>query len=357
MARDILDAVYGCLMGGAIGDALGASTEGMYYKDIRSKYGRITGFMSYDKIAYSSGLPGAVTDDTTLNYYMCLAIVRKGGRITPDDAAKIWMEELNPDRFWSPDKIAYMKLKAGVSPWDAGRDNIPSACATMAMAPIGIINAGNPTQAYQDGHDIAGINGDGFNRDAPATLAAGVAAALMPGIKVDEVVEIMTNHSSYLVKRAIELTIDLASASDSVDDFTERFYDKMLDWWSRPGLGWRKDHFNQGTSIETVPVAMAMLYLCQGDVNQCVIEAANFGRDADSIASLTGAIAGAMQGASAIRQDWIETSEKANRAFFEEVAEDTKTSFSSMACRLVEALKSERQAVRERAEFLDRILR
>jgi hypothetical protein len=38
----------------------------------------------------------------------------------------------------------------------------------MAMTPIGIINAGNPEQAYQDGYCIVGLQGDGFDRNAPA---------------------------------------------------------------------------------------------------------------------------------------------------------------------------------------------
>lgn len=55
---------------------------------------------------------------------------------------------------------------------------------------------------------------------------------------------------------------------------------------------------------------MALLYLCQGDVNQCLIEGASFGRDADALAGYAGSIAGTLQGASAIRQDWIDTVEK-----------------------------------------------
>ena len=42
MAKDIVDAVYGSLVAGAIGDALGAPAENMYYQDIRVKYGKLT---------------------------------------------------------------------------------------------------------------------------------------------------------------------------------------------------------------------------------------------------------------------------------------------------------------------------
>jgi hypothetical protein len=89
MAQDILDAVYGCLIAGAIGDALGAPAENLYYDQVRERYGRITDLQAYDNVRYSTGLAGAVTDDTTLRHYICLAIVRKGGRITPEDAAQM----------------------------------------------------------------------------------------------------------------------------------------------------------------------------------------------------------------------------------------------------------------------------
>jgi ADP-ribosylglycohydrolase len=363
MAHDILDAVYGCLIGGAIGDALGAPAENLYYDQVRERYGRIADLRAYDNVRYSTGQAGAVTDDTTLRHYMCLAIVRKGGRITPDDAARVWREDLNPDRFWSPDKITWRKLQAGMEPRDAGKGNIPSACATMAMTPIGIINAGDPAQAYQDGWNVASMQGDGPHRDGAAMVAAGVAAALAPGATVESILEAMTARSSDLMRRSIELTLDLAQASapagagipERVEAFTVAFYDRLIDWWSRPRLNWDKTHFPNGTSVESVSITLALLYLCQGQVNHCLVEAANFGRDADSIANLVGSIAGAWQGASAVRADWVAQVEAANRPFFEELEGDPEANFHSMAVRMVEALRGELRATEVRVEMLQQM--
>ena len=225
----------------------------------------------------------------------------------------------------------------------------------MAVAPIGIINAGNPTHTCQDGFNIAFVNQDDVNRDAAATMAAGVAAAFIPGATVDGVLETMTKHSSYLVKRAIELTMDLAYASHRVDEFAAKFYDKMLDWpW--PSLKWKKEHFFSGSSLEILPVTMALLHLCQGDVNQCLIEGASFGRDSDTMARAVGSITGAMRRTSAIRRDWIEACEKANADFFEEIEGDPKANFYSTACRPVEALRAEKRAAQARVDMLERIL-
>ena len=112
-----------------------------------------------------------------------------------------------------------------------------------------------------------------------------------------------------------------------------------------------------GSSLELVPIIMAILYLTKGDVNQAIIEAASFGRDCDTTASLCGSIAGVLHGASAIRQDWIDTVEKANEDFFAEVDGDRTANFLHMARRLVAALQAERSAAQARAGMLERILR
>lgn len=57
---DDCDKVAGWLLGGAIGDALGAAVEFMTIGEIRSKYGS-DGIQSY---APTYGRLGAITDDT-----------------------------------------------------------------------------------------------------------------------------------------------------------------------------------------------------------------------------------------------------------------------------------------------------
>ena len=364
MAKDLLDAVYGCLIGGAIGDALGAPVEGQYYTQIREKHGKLEEFISshksntgadYGGSSGKPGVPGAVSDDTTFRHLMCLAMVRKGGRITPDDFAEVLLEKLNPNRVWVNERIVLAKLRIGMNPWETGRGTPPAGCASMAIAPVGIVNAGDPDQAYLDAFAIASLNQDGENRDAAATLAAGIAAAFLPEATVESVNETMREHSTYVIKRAIELSMELVHASRDVDQFAEKFYARMLDWtW--PSRTWRPDHFFSGSSLEIVPIVMGILHLCKGDVNRCIIEGASFGRDCDTIANIAGEIAGAMQGAAAIRRQWIDQCEKANRDFFQEVEGDPDVNFRSMAERMVGILRSEKHRAAERARFLDRLL-
>ncbi len=62
----------GCLIGGAVGDALGAPIEFMALGNIRSKYG-VEGLTDLD-IAY--GLKGAITDDTQMTLFAADGILR-----------------------------------------------------------------------------------------------------------------------------------------------------------------------------------------------------------------------------------------------------------------------------------------
>jgi ADP-ribosylglycohydrolase len=87
VAKDFFDAVYGCLIGGAIGDAMGAPVENWHHADISKEYGKVERFLPGPRGITTSGEPGEITDDTALKHYMCLAVVGKGGRITPSSSA------------------------------------------------------------------------------------------------------------------------------------------------------------------------------------------------------------------------------------------------------------------------------
>jgi ADP-ribosylglycohydrolase len=357
MADDLFDAVYGCLVGGAIGDALGAPVENWHYRDVRRAHGTVSEFLPQPARA-REGEPGQITDDTTLRHYLCLAIVELGGRVTPDDYARIWLERLNPDRLFMTERIVLEKLRLGMSPWDSGRGQLPADAAVMSIAPIGIVNVGDPRQAYGDAYAVAGIHQDGLERDAAATMAAGQAVAVVPGTSEEDVVAAMLEHSTYAVRRLVERGASLAAGCASADEIVERFYATMLDrsFPTPPGVTWDVQRSVAPTSHEVVPVVTALLLHCEGVADRCLVEGASFGRDADTIASVLGCLSGALTGAHGIRPDWVAASERANREFFEELEGDPDANFRTMAERLIATLAAERSRIRQRAQALDGLL-
>ena len=95
------------------------------------------------------------------------------------------------------------------------------------------------------------------------------------------------------MKNCIEETLAYARECKDYKRFREWFYANRL----RPVTC---------DSRETVPVALSMFYLAQGDPAQTILYAVNFGRDADTIGTMAGALAGAFSGAGRIREEWLD---------------------------------------------------
>jgi hypothetical protein len=76
-------------------------------------------------------------------------------------------------------------------------------------------------------------------------------------------------------------SLRLASTADSYQGFRAQYQARF----SRPIFC---------DSLETVPAAFALALLADGDVRTAVEYAANFGRDTDTIASMAGALCGAL---------------------------------------------------------------
>lgn len=330
------DAIYGSLVGGAAGDALGAPTEGMYYTDIQEKYGRLDTMIG-NTTTYTNQKPGSITDDSVWRHYLCVAILEKGDRITPQDVERTVLNQLNPDRLWVNESIVLERLKAGISPFESGEGGIMCGCSTMGISPVGIINLLDPERAFLDGYLVARVNSSGEECEFAGAFAAAQAAAFEPGMTFDRLLETTRKHSTQIVQRAIDMTMDLVVSCDGVQEYKERFYTSLLDWtW--PMREWAVHKNFCGYSREIIPVVFAILHYCWNDPDAAIIEGANFGRDCDTIASLVGTILGTVHGGTAIRADWRDLCERANADFFAELLGDPTKGFEWMAAELEKAV-------------------
>jgi ADP-ribosylglycohydrolase len=210
----------------------------------------------------------------------------------------VWLEGLNPDRLFYTERIVLEKLKLGMNPWETGCGQLPADATIMAIAPVGIINAGDPTQAYQDAFCLASIYQDGLERDAAATVAAGLAEAFSPDASAQDVLEAMEEHATQEVGRMVFMALELARTAGRVGRFVEAFYDSMLDrsFPVPPEEGWVKERSPAPTSREVLPAVAGIFYLCEGEPERCIAEGASVGRDADMISSILGARRGTARG-------------------------------------------------------------
>ena len=88
-------------------------------------------------------------------------------------------------------------------------------------------------------------------------------------------------------------------------------YDTVGEEYRSPGLGARRP--SRLHAIEELPIALGMLVVARGDFRSAVLGSVNYGRDADSTATMAAAVAGALGGAAAVPQEWSTVVAEASR--------------------------------------------
>ncbi|MET9127616.1 MULTISPECIES: ADP-ribosylglycohydrolase family protein [unclassified Streptomyces] len=339
--RTLDERITGALVGAAVGDALGGPVEGYTPEQIAERHrGRVHGVVGpWNGDAWRTARPiapyhkgdGHVTDDTLMTHALVrvyttvrdhLDAYAVAGHLVPDlMTAPRWIPELETEalplqRIFLAEKWLVARLHYGhVDPREAGVGNIVNCGAAMYMAPVGLVNAGNPAGAYAEALDVAGAHQSSYGREAAGVLAAGVAAACVPGATPDSVVTECLALAKDGTREAIDAVCEVAVRYSDFESALRPLreavapYDTVGPDYRAPSLGARRP--SRLHSIEELPVALGMLVVSGGDFRHAVLGAVNYGRDCDSIATMAGALAGAL--GSEIPHDWAKTVGEASR--------------------------------------------
>ncbi len=287
----------GCLLGVAVGDALGQPIEAFPPERLRTEFGEIRDFMpGGPRLPMPLGA-GQWTDDTQMTLDILRSILRCG-RVDPEDIAREFVadHETQGIRF-SGFAVTYAlrRLRRGI-PWDRSglRDEKSQGNGTaMRMAPIGLLDCQHLERLKEDVH-LASI----ITHRHPEAVAGAMAVA-------------------YLVARAATETLDLKTAiADTV-----AFIGKCR---VAENLHRAEELLAQGVEVEsalrtlgttgwvvhTVAAAAFCFLKTPDDFERSVINAVMGGNDADTTAAITGAISGAYNGEEAIPARWREGVER-----------------------------------------------
>jgi ADP-ribosylglycohydrolase len=350
MPDPLIDRARGCILGLAVGDALGGSTEGYPPEAIRERFGGwvvdIVGPWNPDWrharpiSPYHKG-DGHVTDDTLMTIALANVYAQVRDHLTAFELAEhlvpelaervVYVPELEREtvllnRLFLAEKYLVLRLRsAGIDPREAGVGNVVNCGAAMYMAPVGIVNAGDPAGAYREAIDLAGAHQSSYGREAAGVMAAAVAAALRPGATVDDVVAACLALARDGTHAAIEAVTDAArgvagwEAAIPVLRDAVRPFDTVGEHYREPDLDARRP--SRRASIEELPVALGFLVATGGSYVDAVLGGVNYGRDSDSIAQMAGAIAGALHGEAAVPPRWVDAVSTASRRDFRAVAD------------------------------------
>jgi ADP-ribosylglycohydrolase len=312
---------FACLAYGVIGDAMGTPTENLEPAQIEERFGWVESF------------EGDGTDDTIMRDLLAAALIRTDGFADADSWAEQWREQRDAifgskvGRFFPSVLHAAAKLRFGYLPRSIAEGTMPSSSSAMAIAPVGIVNAGNPRAAAAQAMEIASllhVTNVAFCQDGAAAVAAAIAEALVVGSTVDAVLEASTSYiKPWSGREMLSLIVaaqDLARRAVDYRTFREGYHQK----------------FRQPIacdSRETVPAALAIVWLAKGDPGQAAVFGANFGRDADTIACMAAAICGALNGVS-----------PPNVALIEKLPQETRKAQGELASRLAAVTRAKMES-------------
>jgi ADP-ribosylglycohydrolase len=235
---------------------------------------------------------------------------------TPRWIPELEAEDLPLHRLFLAEKWLVTRIAHGhADPREAGVGNIVNCGAAMYMTPVGLVNAANPAAAYAEALDIAGAHQSSYGREAAGVLAAGVAAAATPGATPESVVAACLALAKDGTREAIEKVCEVAVRHRDFESALGPLraavapYDTVGPDYRAPSLGARRP--SRLHAIEELPVALGMLLVSGGDHRHAVLGAVNYGRDCDSIATMAGALAGAL--GSPVPEEWAKTVAAASR--------------------------------------------
>ena len=366
----LYDKVAGCLYGGAVGDALGAPAEWHLPDEIQERYGYITDFVeNWDGPSDIGKGDGRYTDDSHMVQLLSRCYVEEGGhldafsfarRIVPLIADEDrWLPERGREmklveRLFYPEKWLFMRLAlANAEPRQGGIGNMVNCGAAMYAAPVGIINAGDPRNAYREAVDMFSAHQQSYGLEAAAVMAACVAEAFSPNATVDSIVDAALSLAKEGTQQAIEA---VASAAREYSDWKAAIaplreaikpYDGAAEMPTMRGQGGNHWQPSREHSIEELPIALGFLVVAGGDYESSIFGGANYGRDNDSIAGMAGSIAGALHGARSLRSNWIEQINQANRIDLKPLALDLASLTHRLQQSQSEAAQARNQAFTE----------
>lgn len=296
----------GCLLGLAIGDALGMPFEGWRPTWMVSKLGgRLKDFVSCPDRGLKAG---QWTDDTKMATFLLKSILRSHG-VNPADIAKAYVEWFETGDLRGIGKScleSIMKLKADI-PWnESGKKGEMAAGNGTAMrtAPIGLLRCDNLDKLKEDSRTDAIIT---HNNDEAVAGSRAV---------------------NYFISRGVTSSGFGSANPELIDDCVAFIGDCEVARNLRRAKDLLAEGMPSGTAlqvlgtggyvVETIASAVYCFLKTPQSFEQTVIAAVMGGGDTDTTAAVAGAISGAWNGTWNIPRRWVETVEASDE--FRELA-------------------------------------
>ena len=295
----LYDKILGCILAGAIGNAMGSPLEGMMYYDIDAKYPNgVTTILEPWRLESE--------DDNQVAMMMYQAYIsREGLPATARDYGEKWKELMDRDMYFYCLRNTYDLLNMGMEPRICGQWSLVTGSSVMCVEPAGVYNLADEKNAYIDGEALSYMNQRGLDVTSASILAAAVARAMQKDATAEAVVQAAINAAP----RGKMITFDRRSIDTPYDyisrcaEIAGRYGDVFA---VRKPLYENCLYYHMIDSLELLGFALAMLLVSKGDVRSAAVGGANIGRDADTISGRAAMLAGTISGYCNIPAEWVE---------------------------------------------------
>lgn len=330
--------ILGCLSMVAIGDALGMPAHDMTIEEIVKNFdGELKNFEAppADSRVHKGMGPGQITDDTLLTLSVADAYIKNRGTISPRIIAESTSEvvtdysERGLDKMFGPStRSAVHRFLKGDDPQtlfmgEKHPETGASNGGAMKISPVGLVHPGDPEGVLADTLAVClPTHGTQTAISAAAAIASGISEAMDAEADVFSVVKAALRgaKAGALMGGKTGRIVPLPSVSKRIGQAVSIALESPDIWAAN-----REFSETIGTGLaayESIPTAIGIFVACGGDPLECVIAGANVGFDTDTIASMAGALAGALKGFDAVPKALFKEVQLINHLDLEKTAAD-----------------------------------
>ena len=299
------DRVEGMLLGLAIGDALGNTTESRNPRDRRASHGEIRDYLPHHYAAgHRVGLP---SDDSQMAFWTLRRLNEDGGLIPERLAHEFCSHQIFGIGRTVREFVGRFKDRG--LPWEEAAPESAGNGALMRIAPVLVPHLANPSPSLRaDAALAAAIT----HRDTMSTASCVAFIMLLwdllardkapePAWWIDTFVDVLRPLETETTYRPRAPGLEWAGPlSGFIDRYVRPALDEDLDtitacdrWYSGAYL------------LETVPCVLYILARHGHDPEEAIVRAVNDTRDNDTVGAIVGAAVGALHGRDALPERWI----------------------------------------------------
>lgn len=291
-----IDRYKGCIVGGAVGDALGAPAEFLSPIQIKERYGVLSAMLPDGPHAR---LEGQTTDDTDNTFCIIGSLIDNQGYV-PKDIAKrflLWYQA-KPVDIGNTTRTSLSILAQGQSWRQSGRVALSLGAragngSLMRTEPIGLYFRGRPKDIDKAAKEISAITHADIDCILACQIASHLVAFLATGYSRDDSIGLLK-----------EMYPSNSKAGDKLR--------KALDG------GYNRDKF--GYVLNTLGIALTS-FVEAASFEDAIVRAINFGWDTDTQAKVAGVFAGSLWGVEQIPARWKSKLNPVSGEEFEKKAE------------------------------------